>query len=231
MSAFQINPQRRTWVCEIGVERSPLVRIDDFFLAPDSLIAAAVDSPFIEVGPMYPGVRAPVPSGYLDALLTGVAEIMQEIYGAHPEPELELCAFSLVTTAPDKLKPLQQIPHYDGPERSRYAFLHYLCAPHFGGTSFYCHRSTGFESVTPERLNDYSRVLQAELASQPPTSAYINGDSALFERTHSIDAAFNRLLIYRGNQLHSGNIPPGLTLPENPRTGRLTINGFGHLNT
>jgi hypothetical protein len=37
---------------------------------------------------------------------------------------------------------------------------------------------------------------------------------------------FNRLLIYRGASLRSGNIGPGFAFDANPRTGRLTLNLF-----
>jgi hypothetical protein len=54
-------------------------------------------------------------------------------------------------------------------------------------------------------------------------------DTRDFERIHRVDAAFNRLLIYKGNTLHSGDIGERTVLSEDPRRGRLTINGFGRL--
>ena len=37
---------------------------------------------------------------------------------------------------------------------------------------------------------------------------------------------FNRLVVYRSHMLHSGRIPPGAELSDDPRRGRLTANIF-----
>lgn len=226
---FAANAARRSSVVHIGAEESPIICIDDFSAAPQRLVETAAQAHYIDVGPLYPGVRAPAPLAYIDTLLQAVAPLMEQAFGAPPERNLELCAFSMVTTSAAALQPAQRIPHFDGPEPRRFAFLHYLCALHLGGTSFYRHRSTGFECVTVERLGRYRARVDNELRSAPPGAGYINGDTAVFQRIHSVAALFNRLIIYRGNLLHSGDIPPGLVLLEDPRDGRLTINGFGFL--
>jgi hypothetical protein len=226
---FEANPRRYTNVVELGSDRSPLIVIDDFSIDPAGLVDLAAQATYIEVGPIYPGVRAPAPEGYEVALLAAVASRMQEVFGARPELELELCAFSMVTTPAGSLKPLQRIPHFDGPETSRFAFVHYLCAPEFGGTSFYRHRATGFECMTPDRVLVYREHLREQLNASVPAAGYVDGDNEYFERIHSVAARFNRLIIYRGNALHSGDIPAEVLLTENPRAGRLTINSFGHL--
>lgn len=72
--------------------------------------------------------------------------------------------------------------------------------------------------------------LQKELRDmgvpQPPS--YINGDTGSFERIESIGAKFNRCLIYRCSNLHSGDIPPDYAFDTNPRTGRFTLTSFLH---
>lgn len=226
---FEANLARRTRLLTIGAEKSPILCIDDFSAAPQLLVDHAVRAHYIDVGPLYPGVRAPVSHDYVDALLRAVAPDMEQAFGSPPERQTELCAYSMVTASPTGLKGPQRIPHFDGPEPNRYAFLHYLCGPHFGGTSFYRHRSTGFESITAERLELYREMLGRELKASPPPPNYINGDTTVFEQLHSVAAGFNRLIVYRGNLLHSGDIPAGLVLVEDPRVARLTINGFGFL--
>ena len=57
------------------------------------------------------------------------------------------------------------------------------------------------------------------------------GDTRYFERIHAVEAARDRLIIYRGNALHSGDITSRTVLSEDPRRGRLTINGFGFLRS
>ncbi len=227
--AYGINPRRRVQVISIGRERSPLLWIDDFLMNADALVAQARDAVFIELGSLYPGVRAPVPAGYIRAMLDAVAPIIHGNFGSLPREHLELCAFSLVTTEPANLRPLQRIPHFDGPEVGRFAFIHYLCGADHGGTSFFRHRATEFECVTPERLDEYRQRLTQQLEAAEPPRAYARGDTQLFEQIHSVPAAFNRLIIYKGNALHSGDISSGARLAEDPLRGRLTINGFGHL--
>jgi len=212
-----------------GRERLPVIVIDSFSDEPAELAAVAMDAVFIDVGSVYPGVRAPAPQGYVDALLAATAPLIEQVFGCQPRPELDLCAFSLVTTPPSELSRIQRIPHFDGPEPDRIAFLHYLCAQGQGGTSFYRHRSTGFESVSNSRVDEYRASLLEELDTDSPRNDYCTDDTRLFERVHRVDAAFNRLLIYKGNALHSGDISPDTVLSEDPRQGRLTINGFGRL--
>lgn len=229
MSEFKVNPARRVSVASVGNERLPVISIDAFSLEPAALIACATEALFIDVGSVYPGVRAPAPQGYVDAMLTAVTPLIEQCFGAPVDPELDLCAFSMVTTPPARLRAIQRIPHFDGPDTERIAFLHYLCAPHQGGTSFYRHRATGLESVTRERAEAYRNTVVAELKGESQAPGYVADDTRYFERVHSIDAAFNRLIIYRGNALHSGDISGRTVLSEDPRQGRLTINGFGRL--
>jgi hypothetical protein len=229
MSEFAANPSRRVSVANVGREGLPVVVIDSFSLNPAALILRAMEAVFIDVGSVYPGVRAPAPQGYVDALLAAVAPVIEQNFGAPPADELDLCAFSMVTTAPAQLRAIQRIPHFDGPDADRIAFLHYLCAPPQGGTSFYRHRATGLENITRACVEEYRDMVVAELKRESPTRDYVADDTRYFERVHSVDAAFNRLIIYKGNALHSGDISERTVLSENPRLGRLTINGFGRL--
>jgi hypothetical protein len=154
-----------------------------------------------------------------------------DTFGAQLDPDLELCAFSMVTTPPDKLRPIQRIPHFDGPDRGRIAFIHYLCEPFQGGTSFYRHRATGLSEITSERVEEYRGSVVRELEADKPVHAYVIDHTRFFERLHGVEARFNRLIIYRGNALHSGDISARTVLSEDPRQGRLTINGFGFLRS
>lgn len=216
-------------VATVGREETPVIVIDAFSLDPAALVARATEAVFIDVGSVYPGVRAPAPQAYVDAMLTAVEPLVERTFGALPDRELDLCAFSMVTTAPAHLRAIQRIPHFDGPDAERIAFLHYLCAPFQGGTSFYRHRATALERVTRDRVEEYRDAVVAELKSEPPTHAYVADDTRFFERIHRVDAAFNRLIIYRGNALHSGDISERAVLSEDARQGRLTINGFGRV--
>jgi hypothetical protein len=64
------------------------------------------------------------------------------------------------------------------------------------------------------------------LRLKPPPRDYVRGDTPQFEQIHAIEARFNRMLVYRGITLHSGNPSPDFKPDFNPRTGRLTVNMF-----
>jgi hypothetical protein len=223
------NVSRRLTVQFVGRAASPLICIDEFSPDPEALVARAAQAAFIDVGSRYPGVRAPAPDEYVRELLAAAGPAIEEHFGAPPEPELDLCAFSLVTLPPGRLLAAQRIPHFDGPETRRIAFLHYLCGLEQGGTAFYRHRATGLEMITPDVSASYRDAVLAELRAEPPAPEYAVGDTRFFERIHAVEAACNRLIVYRGNSLHSGDITARTVLSEDPRRGRLTINGFGWL--
>jgi hypothetical protein len=231
MTAPAANPRRRSTVYEVGRERSPVLCIDDFVTDPDALVARAVDADFIDAGPVYPGVRAPAPPDYLGALIGGITAEVARAFGAPPRAELELCAFSMVTTPVEALRPVQRIPHFDGPESGRIAFLHYLCDASQGGTSFFRHIATGFEAITPPRIDVYRDAIGEELGPRVVGAGYAHAGMRGFECIHRVEAAFNRLIVYKGNALHSGDIGARTVLSEEPRAGRLTVNGFGFLDS
>jgi len=229
MPDFDVNPSRHVQVLRIGRDQLPVIIIDSFTQDPAPLIARAAETVFIDAGSVYPGVRAPAPKAYVCTLLGATSRVIEEAFGTPPADELELCAFSMVTTLPADLRPIQRIPHFDGPDEDRIAFLHYLCAPHQGGTSFYRHRPTDLERVTRNRVEGYRATVVADLRTESSAREYVADDTRFFERIHTVEAAFNRLIIYKGNALHSGDISGRTILSEDPRLGRLTINGFGRL--
>ena len=59
-----------------------------------------------------------------------------------------------------------------------------------------------------------------------PKAVHGDGHAEAFERTATFDASFNRMLIYRGANLHSGRIPATCNLSPDPKLGRLTVNTF-----
>ena len=92
-------------------------------------------------------------------------------------------------------------------------------------------RTTGLAEITPRNLDRYRLALAGELSEQSPAQAYVSEGTRSFERIQRVEAVFNRLVIYKGNVLHSGDIGPQTVLSEDPRRGRLTINGFGFLGS
>jgi hypothetical protein len=60
----------------------------------------------------------------------------------------------------------------------------------------------------------------------PPAREYASGSNALFERTHSVDSVFNRIVIYSGNVLHAADIDGSLFTGNDNSQWRLTISSL-----
>jgi uncharacterized protein DUF6445 len=212
----------------IGRESAPLLVIDNVVANPDELVELAASKHFGDGGAYYPGVRARAPLTYQQYVLEQLGGLFIERFNL-PGHRLRftMCQFSLVTTPPAKLEHLQRIPHIDSVSGNELAFIHYLFKGDLGGTAFYRHRRTGFEVIDLARREQYFACVEEEgQGPNHPGAAYINGDTALYERVGGERGVFNRMLVYRRNSLHSGSIAPDFVPDPNPRTGRLSINGF-----
>lgn len=214
----------RVTVRAIGRDAQPLIVIDDFAPDPDALRAAAVAATFEPAPHHYPGIRAPLPFDYWTWAQPIVDGALADACGVGPVRVVD-ASFSIVATPPADLSVRQRLPHCDafGPER--WALLHYL-SPHDGGTAFYRHRSTGYETIDEARAPIFFGQLDAELRHGGAPTGYIAGDTPLFERTALAEPRPNRALLYRSFVLHSGAIGPDAPLSPDPAIGRLTVTGF-----
>ena len=212
----------------IGDGRQPLVVIDDFAPDPASLRAAAARAAFAPALHAYPGLRASLPAHYWPDQEPVVAEAGALIGLDAAHASLIDASFSVVTTPRAHLSIGQRLPHCDSHDANRVAFVHYLDASEAsGGTAFYRHRSTRFETVDRERAPIYEAQLDAELRHRgPPPADYVGEDDRLFERIAAIPARYNRAILYRSYALHSGIVPADATLSPDPLSGRLTVTGF-----
>jgi hypothetical protein len=186
----------------MGTERVPLWQRDDAHPAPNALVEAAGCLAFArEPGDLYPGLRAPVPEGYVDWLVRVAAEMLDD------EPALLRASFAIAGDDPARLAPIQRIPHFDDCADAIVAAVHYLCAAPHGGTSFYRHRATGFERITAERLPHWRQAVSrdGQVHGLPP-KAYHDGDGPAFVRIGQAAIAFNRLILYPANCLHAGDV-------------------------
>jgi hypothetical protein len=222
-----LNPRASIRVNRQGREREPVIVIDDMLAAPDDWRLLAARLPYGRIGRYYPGIRALVPEAAAAAMRAEMETLIAETFGLDPVPPLFECYFSIVTTPPEALAPIQRLPHVDGIEQDRIAILIYLSGPAMGGTAFYRQRATGFETLDEERYPRFEAALRAGVAEHGmPPPAYIAGDTPLYEQIATYEARPNRALVYRSCALHCAEIPPGTTLPANPAEGRLTVNSF-----
>jgi len=221
------NPQKAYSVERFGTEQAPVVIIDNFVSDPDNLKSKAQGLRFEKDGPYYPGLRAPADPAYLQEAVPLLSRILETEFKVARGTDLLGCTYSLVTTPPQDLSPKQRIPHFDGTDENIIAVLHFLCDETNGGTAFFRHNETGFESMTSRRLPDYNHSLEryAHYNGLPP-ARYFTGDTEQYKQIGTVNARYNRCIIYRGNSLHSGRIPKDLPLSASPATGRLTINSF-----
>ena len=217
----------RIRVERVGSERLPVLVIERLFTNPEPLLHTARRAVYgAPKAQNFPGLRAPAPAAYIRLLGETLSPLLRRTF------DLQGCDivaassdFSLITQAPETLTLRQRIPHRDGDEPGLLALLHYLTPGGCFGTSFYRHRATGFEHVNRERRVEYQRLLSSELMANIP-QGYTTGDGPIFERTRSFEGAFNRLLVYQGYTLHSGDVPPDFAFSSDPNRGRLTANTF-----
>ena len=212
----------------VGDERVPVLVAEAEALGARQMRDLAPTRPFAPDGPHYPGLRSRAPAGYGRMIVQALTGPLGELFGWKDAAfEVVAADFSIVTTPPEALTPIQRIPHFDSTDEGVVAVLHYLCGEEGGGTAFFRHKVTGFETITEDRAERYAEVLRADVVTNGlPDPAYVAGSTALFAETALFAARFGRLLAYPGYALHSGRIPPGLTLDPDPAKGRLTVNTF-----
>jgi Family of unknown function (DUF6445) len=226
---FALNPAAGLDRHLVGVEREPVIVIDDALLAPDRLVDyAASQTGFTsaEAGG-YPGVLAPAPLDYVETLVRQLDPLLRTTYGLRDVVLVDAqCSFSIVTTPPGALATAQRLPHIDTSYPLQFAVLHYLCSGPFGGTGFFRHVESGFETVGSDRAQAYRAAVDREIEAAVPPPGYLAGDGAGHVLTAAIEALWNRVVAYRSCLLHCGLIPQDMPLTADPRQGRLTANIF-----
>ena len=235
MVNIQLNNNLQSRLVFIGTEQLPVLVIEQLIAQPEQLLDLACANHLgqqayqQQLTDYYPGLRKAAPSAYI-AQLSQLLPLLKSSF-ARPQAtqaRVVMSAFSIATTPPEQLRPIQMLPHFDSPAVNQFAVVHYLCDPAHGGTAFYRHKSSGFECITADRLAIYRKQIKQQaiaekLHLQPK---YMTGDSPLFSRLHSVPAKMNRAVIYPSNALHSGDIKPEMGLLSEPRKGRLTMSSF-----
>lgn len=211
----------------IGAESVPVVVVDGFARDPEYLRELANAAKFQPMGDFYPGRRAPVPQCYFEDVGQLLGGIFQRAYACSAKMSVERALYSIVSTPPAELSIAQRIPHIDNIGTDQFAMVHYLSHEDFGGTGFYRHRETGFETITSDRHRLYLDRLEQDFSEKgKPKPGYIEGDTALFEQIGLIEHRYNRAVIYPGNLLHCSLTRNDLFYPDDPLAGRLTIAAF-----
>jgi Family of unknown function (DUF6445) len=225
-----LNPAARVRIMPVGRSREPVVVVDDALLDPEAAIdeAAALRFAAADEGRGgFPGIRARAPKPFAESLVRGAMPLIERVFGLKAKLLSGFDAsFSIVTTPPAALHPLQRIPHIDTRDPRRLAILYYLGRGSMGGTAFFRQDSTGLEQVGPDSFDAYYAARRAGLALLPAESGYPEAGTPGYTETAHFGAQFNRLLVYRSCSLHSGVVPSSSSLSADPRLGRLTANIF-----
>jgi len=232
MFDFSLNKQASLTKLAIGVEKTPLLVIDNFANSVTDLIEFAGDGSSFQADKnnFYPGKRKLMPKEYGEQICNQYLPLFHSFFACRQTSNAKtvIAALALADTQVNQLRPMQMLPHIDTPQNNQFAVVHYLCAEEHGGTSFYRHKKSGFEVITQARLYSYaSQVKKEAIANQiHKKPCYMNGSDNMFEQLYSVQARVNRAIIYPSHLLHSGNINATLGLSSEPKKGRLTIGSF-----
>lgn len=228
---YSINPESRMTVQYVGIERTPVVILDDFLLDTQHLIRHAEQNVKFESiqSTLYPGIRTTLPKEYVLTSLQGLFKKLYEIFEVPPHMALKPLGiyYSLLNLSPAELTSMQRMPHFDTDRTYYLALLHYLNPMPHGGTGFFRHIKTRFERINQQRSAQYLEVVKGQLADiDLDCKGYCVESNSYFELYQQIDYQPNRMLIYPGNLLHSGIVDLATDIDPSPKTGRLTANMF-----
>jgi hypothetical protein len=206
--------------------------IDDALIEPERYVewAALNADAFRPVDfNAYPGNFLLMPGAVDDALRDYFNQHMRSLFDARRLVRMQ-CRLSMVTLAPQTLRPYQWLCHsdrsgLDATQSIQASVLYLFKDASLGGTSFYVPSRSPAETA---QLFADSSTLSNEAFTQRHgiEPGYMHASNAYFERVGDIPARWNRLIFYDGSLLHSGSIRAPEKLTTDPRTGRLTVNGF-----
>ena len=222
-------------IVRVGTENRPVIVIDDIVDDPHGLVDYAASlAPFPSAaGVFYPGLRRMLGPNDANAMMTSyvasichtLSNLMGSTYGVR-NFAVQSVAFSVVTTPPSELRPMQSQPHIDGADPKSFAVLHYLSRHENSGTAFFRHARTGFETITPDRVAAFSSAREQDNAEYGTPRGYVRGSTQGWEEIGRVESRFNRLVVYPSNVFHSGILPADYDFDPDPRRGRLTTNIF-----
>jgi len=190
---FQLSRERRLSV-EMIAGKFPVVLVDEFYERPDDIRAAALTLPFRKpTHQPYPGKLAQIPP---NPSLRDAVNCVTQFANAEFLPRAPIrqrgslvaslrvvdTDFAVVDTHPDELEPVQRKPHVDPVPVFGLVYLNHEDR---GGTLFFQQIADEPEEVGP---------------------GYLTHSNEHFELLGKIEPRFNRLAIYPGFVLHSGEI-------------------------
>lgn len=225
------NPRPTLERVEIGEGQYAQV-IDDVLLNPEALVDLALqhrDQFQRPAGYAYPGVELWMSTDFSSRLDDFFRIHIRRLLGGRRTVGMG-CRLSMVNFAPNELAPRQWNCHRDvndlpAGQCMAASVLYLFKDPALGGTSFYRPR------LSPA---DTDQLVRDAVAMDGPAftkrygiaPGYMAGSNNYFERTAMVPARWNRMAFYDGTVFHSGDVGSAQALVDDPRIGRLTLNGF-----
>ena len=196
---FAINPHAQVHV-ETTSAGCPVLILDDFYLDPHAVRAAALAGKYDSSLAYYPGLHSEITREELMPVIDKLARLVGLISDLQCDASQFMSDFSIVTTPAREMLAKQKHPHIDPTPLAGVLYLN----PDFEiGTSMFRHIPTGLAMLrTPEENYAYGEWMEANAElTQPKT--YAVGDDGVWEHIHTIAGRYNRLAIYPGNAFHS----------------------------
>lgn len=228
---IQVNSDIKLQIMTVGIDKTPVIIIDDFAIKTDDIIESACSDAEFKVldNTYYPGIRAPLPKNYVINVLQAIYQDIFQVYKIpkHLQLRPQEIYFSLITKSETELSLLQRMPHFDTSRPFYFAVLHYLNPNSHGNTGLFRHKPTGLDKIEEHNAGFYLSSAQRYIDNNGETAQeYFTRSNDHFELYEQIEYKPNRLVIYPGQLLHSIIIAPEKDIDANPRTGRLTANIF-----
>lgn len=220
IEAIAVTPQQTCWV------------VDDALLEPARMVEFAVAhrERFEDTSHnAYPGPELRLPEAMVQPLAQFFSQHLRQRFGLR-RVQRATARLSLTTRPPALLQPRQSICHVDRMEmqpgqRIVASILYLFDDEALGGTSFYMPRRPMDELAVLLR-ESATMTAQAFEARHGIAPGYMVDSNDWFHRAATVPARYNRLIVYSGTMFHSGDIRRPDLLRGDPRTGRLSLNGF-----
>ncbi len=221
-----LNPEAEVRFQRVGNEEHPVVIIDNLLKNPDDLVEIAVNSQWEQPqNTYYPGPNAPLPSEF-KTIIAGLFREFTKAFNFNPNKKVLIKSFFGLTTLPlEEFDAWQKIPHYDRAEPDHLAMVLYLNHDQTGGTGFFRHLPTNFESISPNRVTEYLEYVTNWIDGGAQLNDYAGENTPDYQMFFKVPFKYNRVAIYPSYVLHCA-LYDGTNNSADPRKGRLTANTF-----
>lgn len=225
---FELNPNAQIKFERIGPEEQPLIIIEDLAANPYDLVEFAKCAKWKAPNSgLYPGIIAEPPTEYLVEIASKLKSQICRAFNFPADKKLSATGFfALTTKGLEDFGPWQRIPHFDQSNVESLAMVHYLHPNQTGGTGFFVHTSSGYQSINPRRHEAYNQEVQEWMDKNPNSlNDFAGANTPNYELIHEVPFKFNRAILYPSYVLHCA-MYNSQSKDDNPQTGRLTLNSF-----